>query len=580
MAIQIASLFASIGADTSGLNKGLGSAKQSLSQFGGEIAKQVIGVAALSTAIIKAGQVVVDSVRDWADYADSMRLSAQMAGVTTEEMSRLVQAADDFRVPVETMQKAMELALKNGFVPTIDNIAALSNELLGITDPAERAAAASKIFGKSYADIMPFLLAGGNAIEDATDNIADNLVVTEKAAKEAKLYKDELDNLGDAWTGLTNSIGKLLVPLATDIFTGLAQDINNIMGDVAAFGILIANLFSQPLSMDSLTQFNQGLVELISGTGYLIVPLAGVAEGLEDTGAGAASATSELGALTPAEQAAAEAAIAAAEAQAKFSAELADVTSLDANYQGVIDLAYQFTDMLEQKETLQIERQKLLSQGWSEQSTKVKELTENIAGLDADMKKAADQVTLDMFQATIAIGGVTKAELQAYMKMAIDMGLMSEDGAKLAMEAYGGAIEYIDGLNIDEKTGNVNIDAAAAFLTLDLLQQYAILDKEARVFVKAYYGTTGNYDPYENYTGPDYQHGSGASGGYFMADTPYIVGERGPEMFVPNVNGQIIPNNELGGGNSELLGDILLELQNQPSRIKVAIKEAMALVGG
>ena len=579
MGIQIASLFASIGADTSGLNKGLGSAKQSLSQFGGEIAKQVIGVAALSTAIIKAGQVVVDSVRDWADYADSMRLSAQMAGVTTEEMSRLVQAADDFRVPVETMQKAMELALKNGFVPTIDNIAALSNELLGITDPAERAAAASKIFGKSYADIMPFLLAGGNAIEDATDNIADNLVVTEKAAKEAKLYKDELDNLGDAWTGLTNSIGKLLVPLATDIFTGLAQDINNVMGDVAAFGILIANLFSQPLSMDSLTQFNQGLVELISGTGYLIVPLAGVAEGLEDTGAGAASATSELGALTPAEQAAAEAAIAAAEAQAKFSAELADVTSLDANYQGVIDLAYQFTDMLEQKEKLQIERQKLLSQGWSEQSTKVKELTENIAGLDADMTKMADQVTLDMFKATIAVGGVTKAELQAYMKMAIDMGLMSEDGAKLAMEAYGGAIEYIDGLNIAEKTGNVNIDATAAFFTLDLLQQYAILDKEARVFVKTYYGTSGgNEDPYENYTGPEYRpQGGGASGGYFMADTPYIVGERGPELFVPNVSGQVVPNNQLGGNNAELLG----ALSRLPTarEIATAVRDALILAG-
>ena len=576
MGIQIASLFASIGADTSGLNKGLGSAKQSLTQFGGEMAKTVIGTVSLAAAVYKAGQAVVDSVRDWADYADSMRLSAQMAGVTTEEMSRLVQAADDFRVPVETMQKAMELALKNGFVPTIDNIAALSNELLGITDPAERAAAASKIFGKSYADIMPFLLAGGNAIEDATDNIADNLVVTQKAAKEAKLYKDELDNLADAWTGLKNSIGKLLVPLATDIFTGLAQDINNVMGDVAAFGILIANLFSQPLSMDSLNQFNQGLVELVSGTGYLIVPLAGVAEGLEDTGAGAASAASGLGALTPAEQAAAEAAIAAAEAQAKLNAELADVTSLDANYQGIIDLAYDYTDMLEQKETLQIERQKLLSQGWSEQSTKVKELTENIAGLDADMKKMADQVTLDMFQATIAVGGVTTSELKAYMQMAVDMGLMSEAGAKAAMEAYGNAIATIDGLDIDEKTANVNVNAAAAFATLDLLQQYALLDKEARVFVRTYYDTTpDNYD-----REPGVQPNPTASGGLVFGGTPYIVGERGPELFVPNANGQIIPNNELGGGNSELLGDILLELQNQPSRIKVAIKEAMALVGG
>ena len=28
---------------------------------------------------------------------------------------------------------------------------------------------------------------------------------------------------------------------------------------------------------------------------------------------------------------------------------------------------------------------------------------------------------------------------------------------------------------------------------------------------------------------------------------PYIVGERGQELFVPNVNGRIIPNDELGG---------------------------------
>ena len=573
MGIQIASLFASIGADTSGLNKGLGSAKQSLQGFGGEIAKQVIGVATLSAAVYKAGQVVVDSVRDWADYADSMRLSAQMAGVTTEEMSRLVQAADDFRVPVETMQKAMELALKNGFVPTIDNIAALSNELLGITDPAERAAAASKIFGKSYADIMPFLLAGGNAIEDATDNIADNLVVTQKAAKEAKLYKDELDNLADAWTGLKNSIGKLLVPLATDIFTGLAQDINNVMGDVAAFGILIANLFSQPLSMDSLNQFNQGLVELVSGTGYLIVPLAGVAEGLEDTGAGAASAASGLGALTPAEQAAAEAAIAAAEAQAKLNDELADVTSLDANYQGIIDLAYDYTDMLEQKETLQIERQKLLSQGWSEQSTKVKELTETIAGLDAEMADMANKVTLDMFQATIAVGGVTQAELRAYMQMAVDMGLMSEAGAKAAMEAYGNAIATIDSLDIDEKTANVNVNAAAAFATLDLLQQYALLDKEARVFVRTYYDTTpDNYD-----REPGVQPNPTASGGLVFGGTPYIVGERGPELFVPNTNGQVVPNNQLGGNNAELLG----ALSRLPTarEIATAVRDALILAG-
>jgi lambda family phage tail tape measure protein len=38
-----------------------------------------------------------------------------------------------------------------------------------------------------------------------------------------------------------------------------------------------------------------------------------------------------------------------------------------------------------------------------------------------------------------------------------------------------------------------------------------------------------------------------AAGGQVMADTPIIVGERGPELFVPRSAGAIVPNNALGG---------------------------------
>lgn len=573
----IASLMATVGVNTDPLNKGLGGAKQSLQGFGKEMAKQVIGTVSLATAVYKAGQTVVESIVNWADYADTMRLSAQMAGVTTEEMSRLSQAADDFRVPIETMQRSMEMALKNGFTPTIENIAALSDELLGITDPAARAAAASKIFGKSYADMMPFLLAGGDAIRSATSAIDGSLVVTAEAAAEAKAYKDQLDALGDAWTGLKNILGQSLVPVITNVFSGLTEELTkftlqtllakaameefNATGG-ADLGALMSNLWTA-FGKGSTTEELQGA---LSKLGY----------NFDFVGASASAAVPGVAALTEEEQASIASALAAAEAQAKLNDELINITTVGGNYQGIIDLAYEFTDMLEQKETLQIERQKLLNQGWSEQSTKVKELTDNISKLDADMKKMADQVTLDMFKATIAVGGVTQAELAAYTQMAIDMGYMSEEGAKMAIEAYGNAIDTINGLDIDEKTGNVNIDAAAAFFTLDLLQQYAILDKEARVFVKTYYGTysEGNYDREPG------EQGLRASGGLSFADTPYIVGERGPELFVPDTTGQVIPNNALDGGNSDMLGDILLELQSQPARIKVAIKEAMALVGG
>lgn len=38
-----------------------------------------------------------------------------------------------------------------------------------------------------------------------------------------------------------------------------------------------------------------------------------------------------------------------------------------------------------------------------------------------------------------------------------------------------------------------------------------------------------------------------AAGGPVSQGSPYIVGERGPELFVPKQSGQIVPNNELGG---------------------------------
>jgi hypothetical protein len=39
--------------------------------------------------------------------------------------------------------------------------------------------------------------------------------------------------------------------------------------------------------------------------------------------------------------------------------------------------------------------------------------------------------------------------------------------------------------------------------------------------------------------------GGRAAGGPVTAGTPYVVGERGPELFVPQNTGKIIPNNKL-----------------------------------
>lgn len=46
-----------------------------------------------------------------------------------------------------------------------------------------------------------------------------------------------------------------------------------------------------------------------------------------------------------------------------------------------------------------------------------------------------------------------------------------------------------------------------------------------------------------------------ALGGPVWSNTPYVVGEKGPELFMPNQSGKIIPNDKLGGSNVTFYGD-------------------------
>ena len=41
-----------------------------------------------------------------------------------------------------------------------------------------------------------------------------------------------------------------------------------------------------------------------------------------------------------------------------------------------------------------------------------------------------------------------------------------------------------------------------------------------------------------------------AMGGPVSSGSPYVVGEKGPELFVPHASGTIVPNNKMGGGGS------------------------------
>jgi hypothetical protein len=53
-----------------------------------------------------------------------------------------------------------------------------------------------------------------------------------------------------------------------------------------------------------------------------------------------------------------------------------------------------------------------------------------------------------------------------------------------------------------------------------------------------------------------------AAGGPVEAGQPYMVGERGPELFVPRASGRIVPNNVASRGNG---GGVVVQITNAPS---------------
>ena len=71
-----------------------------------------------------------------------------------------------------------------------------------------------------------------------------------------------------------------------------------------------------------------------------------------------------------------------------------------------------------------------------------------------------------------------------------------------------------------------------------------------------------------------------ALGGSVGAGMPYMVGERGPELFMPSRAGQIIPNSELRGGGGS--GNVIQidARQSTPGTAAAAVNAALRLAPG
>jgi hypothetical protein len=86
-----------------------------------------------------------------------------------------------------------------------------------------------------------------------------------------------------------------------------------------------------------------------------------------------------------------------------------------------------------------------------------------------------------------------------------------------------------------------------------------------------------------------------AAGGPVSGGSPYVVGEQGPELFVPHASGTIVPNNKMGGGSGSGSGSVTVNyniaagvsraelapiLEQERRRLKAEIPDMVRRGGG
>jgi len=191
-----------------GIEKSVGGAKMAFTEINSAIA--------IGKQVWASFQKVIDqTVGVTVGLANTVRNMSSTLGTSSEESSRLIQVFDDFGVEADQLKNILDKANKNGFSPTIENLAQLADKTNAMTDPTERAAALAKIFGLNWADVSEVLRQGGDAIRAQAAAVSDSLVLTPEAIQQARDYEIALDNWNDKVLALKVSIGSELLPAIT-----------------------------------------------------------------------------------------------------------------------------------------------------------------------------------------------------------------------------------------------------------------------------------------------------------------------------------------------------------------------------
>lgn len=563
----------------------------------GAMFKQVVDQAdALNDMSQKTG-VAIETLSQFSTAAQKSGTSLEAVGKGIKNLSmQMVQASAGNKDSTKIF-KALDIEVTNidGSLRSASDIMMEVADVFGsLEDGATKSAIATKLFGKAGVEMIPMLNEGRQAISDM------QVVIDAQFAKAADKFNDKLVDMGNGMKSIFVTIG----PSLFKFFDDLSGAFKKVDSDGSAANLLF-KAFQDTLTIIVATA--AGVVGVLNALGASLTGLATAAGQVSAGDFAGAMATlgdttskvgnqfeltknqvtgflAELNAVKAITGAGIETGItgritpnlgdneARTEAYKKLGGAIRETTIDQSKFNDVfaggggVNKFKQF--LIDQQAAIDLLA--LEGQQVNMTASEYKMLTEE-KKFDAEVAKLLEEQSGANATAFLAEAEAIKKQkmelisANEYYKQSIEGGFM--DGLQKIREKamnVGGQISDVmqnafsgmeDALVSFVMTGKADFKSLANSIISDLIRI------QIRSMLGGIFGSGGGFSLGSLLGiggGGQYSFGAGgytgmgpfmAKGGPVSANSPYIVGERGPELFMPGSSGSIVPNNRLGGGS-------------------------------
>lgn len=510
-----------------GLSKGkskidssLGGMKSQLSTFGVAVGSMVGNLAANAVSSI-AGSVMgalKNSFQGYMEYANQVRDTSRSLGVGAEEASRLIQVADDVTISYQTLATSMKLAQKQGIDPSIEGLAKLADQYLALAPGVERTQFLLDAFGKSGAEMGKLMEQGGDGIRSMSEAIDENMILTQEALDTQREYEIAVDDLSDAWTGLTY---KVMPPL----IKGMGDVLNRMRDEIIAtklaneegkklFFLSGAEYESYVKRASAMRESTDATLKMADANKAATGTYDAAAEGMNKEEDAAKTLEAQLKATSQANQQALSFTLSYADFMDNYTD--SHKKALDKVTKAQKELTQAIADDKDPKQV------KKLREGLGEAQTALTEL-------EASWHEKTQRMIYDMILTKLSVDGLTDAEYKAALQVGVTMGVLTQAEADQAQAMMDVANAAVASIAAQEALRNTVNSATSAYMA------------QARAAQTAAGASAEAQNRAQSSRGAGVQNRD--SGGRGKAGQPYLIGKGAqPEMFIPEVDGMFVPN--------------------------------------